>query len=106
MYYIYYIVTLYVDNDIVITGEWCGAVLNDFNISTDVHKFGLNVMNSRNTRNFKKIEESDRFADRTDKTFFHYKGRGIQYHLGFHHASNFCRFVHMYMQLYICLLCI
>lgn len=75
------------DNDIVITGEWCGAVLRDFNITTDPHRYGVDVVKTR--RELVQFNASGQ----TGNSLFHYRGRGMQYHLGFHHASNFCRYV-------------
>ena len=42
------------EDDIVVTGEWCKGVLEDYGV-----------------RNF--------------------SGRGVQYHLGFHHWNDLCR---------------
>ena len=61
--------SLHIDSDILITGEWCQTVLEDFNVQTE---------------GFMQIRDHS-------NAMHAFRGRGIQYYLGFHKGSTTCK---------------
>lgn len=61
------------DRDVIITGEWCNAVMADFHIYPTVSTIGMGAG----------------AADASSKHHL-FRGRGLQYYLGFHHSSSSC----------------
>lgn len=53
--------------DVVLTGEWCGAVMADYFSSPASSSSSSSLLLPS------------------------YDGRGVQYHLGFHHSKTHCR---------------
>jgi len=57
------------DRDVIITGEWCGAVMADFRLFPS---------------------EATAAGAPGDSLRHLFRGRGLQYYLGFHHSSSTC----------------
>lgn len=65
-----------IESSLIITGEWCHEVFAEYALNTDASA----------------VPVSPDQVDRKTIEQVGFKGRGVQYYLGFHHGPDSCRY--------------
>lgn len=66
----------FIESSLIITGEWCHEVFAEYALNTDATV----------------VPVSPDQVDRKTIEQVGFKGRGVQYYLGFHHGPDSCRY--------------